>query len=70
MAKKKMKLFTVIGYYPDNDQRYGDCFEAESADKAERMAPSNVKVCGVIEGDHKCVDTETDTAWGGSAPTA
>jgi hypothetical protein len=36
--KKLMPIYTVIGIYADNQQRYAEAFEAESPERAERMA--------------------------------
>lgn len=54
--------YTVIGYYPDNDQPWAVCVKAdgwESAIEAGRQHVAegfSVRVCAVLEGDQKCVD--------------
>lgn len=54
--------YTVIGYYPDNDQPWAVCVKAkdpESAIEASRGEVAvgfSVRVCAVLEGDHQCVD--------------
>lgn len=56
------KQFTVIGYYPDNDQPWATCVSAGSwedaiqAAKHDIHAGSTVCVCAVLAGDQKCVD--------------
>lgn len=60
-----MKKFTVIGYFKDNAQRFCGHAEAENADQAEKNVVKermeaeglDIAVCGVIEGEHKCLDT-------------
>lgn len=62
-----MPKFTVIGYYPDNDQPWAvmaegetwrDAVESCTKDIAEGFS---VRVCAVLEGDHQCVDDLSET---------
>lgn len=54
--------YTVIGYYPDNDQPWAVAVEAEGWESAieasrDQVAEGwSVRVCAVIEGDHNCAD--------------
>jgi hypothetical protein len=54
--------YTVVGYYPDNDQPWAAMVEAEGWDSAieksrDQVAEGfSVRVCAVLEGDHRCVD--------------
>lgn len=58
-----LKMFTVVGCYEDNNQRYCDTFEATTPYKAERMAiararaeeTANLLIAGVFEGDLSAV---------------
>jgi hypothetical protein len=58
-----MPRFTVIGYYPDNDQPWAASSEAETWQEAVQNCAKDVaegwkvKVCGVLEGDHHPVDS-------------
>lgn len=57
-----MKKYTVIGYYPDNDQPWAVCVRAKDWEKAIEVSSGevaecwSVRVCAVLEGDHQCVD--------------
>ena len=59
--------YTVVGYYPDNNQPWATCVEAdgwESAVEASRDHVAvgwSVRVCAVIEGNHMCVDQLDET---------
>lgn len=59
--------YTVIGYYPDNDQPWAVAVEApdwEGAIEASRGQVAEgwaVRVCAVIQGDHDCVDALQST---------
>lgn len=54
--------YTVIGYYPDNDQPWAVCVEAEDWESAIEISSGEVaegwkvRVCAVLEGDHQCAD--------------
>lgn len=54
--------YTVIGYYPDNDQPWAVCVQAEGWEAAVEASRAHVdegwkvRVCAVLEGDHQCVD--------------
>lgn len=48
--------FTVIGFYPDNGQRWAHVIEAEDAKDAEHKTPEDVHVVGVIAGAVDTVD--------------
>ena len=60
---KNKRVFTVIGLYEDNMQRYANTFEAISADAAELVATELARreegcellIAAVIEGDVKVV---------------
>jgi hypothetical protein len=62
-----MPHFTVIGYYPDNDQPWAANAEAESWEAAIRACTKDVaegfsvRVCAVLEGNHMCVDEMDET---------
>jgi hypothetical protein len=62
-----MPHFTVIGYYPDNNQPWASSSEADTWEEAVQKCSkhleegSRVCVCGVLEGDLKCVDTMDET---------
>jgi len=53
--------FTVVGFYPDSEQRFCDFFVASSAiaaeQKCQRTYPG-LAVCGVFKGHHIAVDCE------------
>lgn len=45
-----MRKYLVVGIYLEDDyQRFADSYEAESPEDAERMAPEDVCVAGVVE---------------------
>ena len=58
-----LKMFTVVGFYEDNNQRYCDTFEAKTPDKAEKMALAKARaeestdllIAGVFEGELSAV---------------
>ena len=62
-----MPKFTVIGYYPDNNQPWAAMAEGETWREAVKACTKDVadgwsvRVCGVIEGDHLCVDDMDET---------
>ena len=56
-----MKQYTVLAVYTDNYQRYAENVEAENPVHAEvlvrqEVAPLELAVAGVIEGNHECAD--------------
>jgi hypothetical protein len=59
--------FTVVGYYPDNDQPWAASAEAETWEEAVALCSKDVaagykvRVCGVIEGDHMMADSMEKT---------
>lgn len=58
-AETSTSSFTVIGFWPDTDQRFCDTFHAPTAAVAEDQclqAHPGIAVCGVIAGRHACVD--------------
>lgn len=58
-AEKSTSSFTVIGFWPDTEQRFCDTFHAPTAPVAEDMCLQThpgIAVCGVIAGHHVCVD--------------
>jgi hypothetical protein len=64
--RDKMK-YTVVGYYPDNDQPWAATASADTWQEAVQICSKDVasgwkvKVCGVIEGDHMMVDDMDET---------
>lgn len=54
--------YTVVGYYPDNDQPWAVCVEGKDWQNAIEVSRGevaegySVRVCAVLEGDHQCVD--------------
>jgi len=63
-----MKLFTVIGYYPETMQRFCERYNAYSAMHAEELCVEGhpeVAICGTLPGWHDCVDEETLVTNGG-----
>lgn len=63
-----LPCWTVIGYYPDNDQRFSTVVQAATADEAEQIVlttrrESPVAVCGVLSGDLKLADTAGEVAY-------
>ena len=56
-----MRDFTVIGFWPDTDQRFATHITAKNASEAETICTrrhKGVLVCGVIHGEHICADTD------------
>lgn len=59
--------YTVIGYYPDNNQPWAVAVEAVDWEGAienskDQVAVGwSVMVCAVLEGDHQCVDGLDET---------
>jgi hypothetical protein len=56
-----MAVFTVIGFWPDTDQRFATHVEAKNVTEAEAKCVeryTGVAICGVISGQHECVDTK------------
>jgi len=54
------KSFTVIGFWTDTDQRFCDVVCAATAFIAEDQCLQTypaIAVCGVIAGNHSCVDS-------------
>ena len=63
-----MKLYTVFGVYKDNHQRHGDTVEARNPKEAqltyaEMMAPHDILIAAVVEGDVKAVDSQDNAEW-------
>lgn len=62
-----MNHFTVFGYYPDNNQPWAANAEAETWQDAIKACTKDVaegwtvRVCGVVEGNHLCVDDLQET---------
>ena len=57
MTENKLKKFTVIGIYADNNQRWAQCFDAEDTDHAEEQAQDSAAsedheliIAGVVAG--------------------
>ncbi len=56
-----MRAYTVVGYWPDTDQRFTARLSATTATEAEsRCIEENpgVSVCAVFAGEHDAVDTD------------
>lgn len=56
-----MKVFTIVGYYDDTQQKYCGAVEAEDCNSAlsllRRTEPSaTLCICAVFEGLHRPVD--------------
>lgn len=53
-TKQSKTKYSVIGYYPDNDQTYSECIEAESeADAVKKLAgliKTTVVIVAVVPG--------------------
>lgn len=61
-----MNDYTVIGFYPDTMQRFSETYRASSPESAERKCFRQyleVAVCGVVKGQHNCVDSATYVAF-------
>lgn len=64
----KLKTYTVVGFYSDNDQRFGTSVRAKDPDDAESRVLKEIAadednsgqlhICAVFEGDIQCVDTD------------
>lgn len=57
-----MAVFTVIGFWPDTDQRFATHVKARNATEAEAKCAEHhacVTICGIIRGRHECVDTKS-----------
>lgn len=56
-----MHTFTVVGYWPDSDQRFCTWLTAATASAAERQCLDEhpgISVCAVFDGKHAAVDTD------------
>lgn len=57
--------YTVLGIYPDTEQRFATSVEAETPQRAEELAYAEADgelwIAGVIEGEHVCVDADYAT---------
>jgi hypothetical protein len=57
-----MAVFTVIGFWPDTDQRFATHVKAKNVAEAEAKCAeryASVAICGVLSGQHVCVDTKS-----------
>ena len=57
-----MVVFTVIGLWPDTDQRFATHVSAQNAKEAEAKCAkqyAGVTICGIIRGRHACVDSKS-----------
>lgn len=57
-----MAFFTVIGFWPDTEQRFATHIKAMNATEAETKCVkvhAGVAVCGVLCGRLACVDTSS-----------
>ena len=62
-----MNDYTVIGYYPDTLQRFGEAYKASSPKNAEKRCLQkhpDVAICGVVKGQQNCVDASVYVAFG------
>lgn len=51
--------YTIVGFWPDTNQRFSDVVSAPNAEMAEEVCLKNhpgVAICGTILGSHRCVD--------------
>jgi hypothetical protein len=61
-----MSDFTVIGFWPDTDQRFATYVRAMNANEAEAKCArthEGVTICGVLQGRHQCVDTKSHVTY-------
>lgn len=57
-----MAFFTVIGFWPDTEQRFATHIKAMNATEAENKCVkvhAGVAICGVLRGRLECVDTSS-----------
>jgi hypothetical protein len=58
-VKTYYHTYTVIGYWPVSMQRFAGYSETASPEEAEKSILNkyhDISICGVIEGQHLCVD--------------
>lgn len=59
-TEQSKTTFSVIGYYPDNDQTYSECVEADSEsdalEKLSELIDTTVIIVAVIPGEHPSND--------------
>lgn len=57
-----MRTYTVVGYWPDTDQRFTAWLSAATAAEAESQCIDEnpgISVCAVFAGEHAAVDTDS-----------
>lgn len=57
-----MKMYTVIGFWRNTQQRFMESIKAKDADEAERNIGGNnpgITIVGSVLGDHVAADRET-----------
>lgn len=54
-ANSADNIYTVVGIYQDNHQRWAESFYASSPEDAEQQVPQGIIVAGVFEGDINAV---------------
>ena len=57
-----MSVFTVIGFWSDTDQRFATYVKAKNTTEAGAKCAEyhvDVTICGIIHGQHECVDTKS-----------
>lgn len=52
----EINTYTLVGFYPDNGQRWANTVKSTDPEAAEHLAPESVHICGVIAGPHRTVD--------------
>lgn len=56
-----METYTLIGFWPDTEQRFATHIDAVNPamaeDECSRLYPG-VQICGVLRGQHECVDSD------------
>ena len=58
-----MSVFTVIGFWPDTNQRFATYVKAASATEAEAKCADHhegVAICGIVRGRHQCAETKSE----------
>jgi hypothetical protein len=62
-----MAIFTVIGFWPDTQQRFATHVIASGSVEAEKTCLQRnrgVAICGVVSGLHNCADKTTRVSYG------
>jgi hypothetical protein len=62
----KTQPFTVIGFWPDTNNRFAETFEAKTAAAAERicaMTNPGLAICGTIKGAARAADRKSQVTF-------